>query len=464
MAVSTIHPEYMRMRKEWLRNMRAAKGEREIKHHENEYLPIPDPTNETVMGERYQAYLMRAVFTNFTGRTVRALTGAVFRQSPKTALPTQLEYLKDDADSGGLTLETIAQRAVSETLTNGRFVVMADFPEAPLNATAEQTRDLRSYLACYPATALINWHVSGNDLDLAVLHERIEERSDDGFDFELIDYYRVLRLREEGVTLQLYRLDEAVSEEVTLVAGGEVLRKLPLVIIGSDDNNADPDTPPISDISSLNIAHYRNSADYEEGVFMHGQPMLHISTGDASPVTWAEANPSFQVGSRAAALTQNGSMELVQAQANSAAMEAMMHKEDQMIRLGAQIITASSGQETAEGARIRSSAEMSVLNTIVRNVSGAFEQMLKVCAAYEGANPEEVEFRLNDKFFAEDADPQVLAQLWLGVDRGAWGLEVPRDYGRRGGLIAPDKDDETLDEEASSMSPLAGASSFTRTV
>lgn len=459
MSVTSQHDQYVRMLPEWRRNSDAVKGEREVKRRKGWYLPVPDPDSETIESPRYLSYLQRAVFTNFTGRTVRALTGAVFRQAPQSKLPTVLEYLGDDADGGGLTLETVAQRAVSEVLTNGRFIVMADFPEAPLNATAEQTRDLRAYLACYPAEALINWHVTGNDLDMAVLHECIEEANDDGFTYEQVDYYRVLRLRDEGVTLQLYREQEPASEEVVLIAGGEPLRKLPLAIIGSDDNNADPDTPPISDIAALNIAHYRNSADYEEGVFTHGQPMLSIDVGNENAGSWKDANPNFYVGSRAAVVTSGGGLTLTQAQANSAAMEAMTHKEDQMIRLGAQIISDASGQETAEGARIRSSAEMSVLNTVVRNVSDAFRQMLQVCAAYEGANPDQVEFDLNSKFFAEDADPQMLAQLWMGVDRGAWSLDVPRDYGRRAGIVPPDVTNEELEDEAERADPLAGSTS-----
>ena len=454
MAVDTLHNDYVRMKDEWERNDDAVKGSQAIKAKNVTYLPVVDPDTETRESPRYLSYLQRAVYTNFTGRTVRALTGAVFRQAPEIELPDRLEYMREDSDSGGMTLETIAQRAVGEVLTNGRFIVLADFPEAPLNATAEQTRDLRPYLACYSATALTNWHVTGNDLDLAVLREYIEEPQDDGFTYDVVKYWRVLRLRDEGVTMQLYRENEPVSEEVVLQASGQPLRKIPLAIIGSEDNNPDPDTPPISDIASLNIAHYCNSASYEEGVFIHGQPMLSIDVGNENAAQWKEANPNFYVGSRMAVVTTGGSVNLTQAEANGAAMEAMKHKEDQMIRLGAQIISDASGQETAEGARIRSSAEMSVLNTVVRNVSDGFRQMLRVCAEYEGANPDQVEFSLNRKFFADDADATLLAQLWLGVDRGAWSLDVPRDYARRAGLVAAEVGNEELAEEAERVNPL----------
>lgn len=455
MAVDTLHPQYAQMRETWERNLDAIAGERAIKARPTRYLPIPNPEQTKADSDRYRSYLQRAVFTNFTGRTVRALTGAVFRQPPAVELPSQLEYLFDDADRAGTTLYTIAQRAVSNVLAAGRYIAVADFPEAPINATAEDTAAMSAYLACYPATALINWHETQGKLDLVVLREYIEEPHASGFDFDLVDYYRVFRLRDGLVTLQLYRETQPQSDEIELVAGGDRLTEIPVAIMGAEDNNPDADTPPISDIAALNVAHYRNSADYEEGVFMHGQPWPHVDTGDMNAAQFKETNPNIQVGSRAAVVTQGGgTISLVQMEPNSAAMEAMTHKEDQMVRLGAQIITSSAGNETAEAARIRSGAETSVLNTLVRNVSEGFEKVLRICAQYEGANPDDIEFSLNDKFAATQADAQMMAQLWMGVDRGAWGTSVPREYARRSGIIDANTTDEDLDREVVTASPV----------
>lgn len=455
MAVDTVHPLYTFNKPTWERNTDARAGEAAIKRRTTRYLPVPNPDESPdPNGPRYQSYLTRAVFTNFTGRTVRALTGAVFRLPPTVELPTQIEYMRADADNNRLSLATVAQRAVSEVMTNGRYIVMADYPEAPTNATAEQTAGLRAYLAVYSATQLINWHESNGQLDLAVLREVREEPHPDGFDFDAVVYYRELRMIEGRAYIRLWRETMPVSEYVELRAGGQPLDELPLVIIGSDDNDPTPDAPPISDIAALNIAHYRNSADTEEGAFICGQPMLHINTGETSADAFASVNGTIQFGSRNAVTTQGGSMDLVQMEPNSASLELQRHKEEQMVRLGAQIISDARNQETAEGARIRSGAETSVLNTVVRNVSEAFEQCLRWCAMYEGGNADAVEFRLNERFFSENADPQLLAQLWLGVDRGAYTVDVPRDYLRKSGSIPSDKTNEDLDAEVSNSSPL----------
>lgn len=455
MAVDTVHPLYNYNLPIWQRNTDAVIGEPAIKRRTTRYLPLPNPEETLDVNDpRYQSYLTRAVFTNFTGRTVRALTGAVFRLPPTVELPPQIEYMLDDADNNRLSLATVAQRAVSEVMTNGRYVVMADYPEAPTNATAEDTAGLRAYLAVYSATQLINWHESNGQLDLVVLREVREEPHPDGFDFDAVVYYRELRLIEGKAYIRLWRETMPVSEFVELRAGGVPLDELPLVIIGSEDNDPTPDTPPISDIAALNIAHYRNSADSEESLFVCGQPMLHINTGETSATTFVEVNGTIQFGSRNAVTTQGGSMDLVQMQPNTAANEGMIRKEDQMLMLGAQMIKDAKGNETAEAARLRSGAETSVLNMLTRNVSEAFQQCLRWCAMFEGGNPDAVVFELNQRFFQDDADPQLLAQMYLGLDRGVHGLSTVRAYERRAGIIPADTTDEDIETEVAEASPL----------
>ena len=62
-------------------------------------------------------------------------------------------------------------------------------------------------------------------------------------------------------------------------------------------------------------------------------------------------------------LGDTGSATLLQADANSLVGDAMIKKESQMVAIGARIITDRTGNETAEGARIRFASENSVLAT-----------------------------------------------------------------------------------------------------
>jgi len=456
MSVDTRHPLYVRYLPLWNRNTDAAEGEQAVKRRTTDYLPIPDPdTVADTSDPRYESYLTRAVYTNFTGRTVRALTGAVFRLAPTVELPAQIEYMREDADNNRLTLAAIAQRAVSEVMTTGRYFVMADYPEAPTNATAEETAGLRAYIAVYDAKQIINWHETNGQLDLVVLREVREEQYADGFDFDAVVYYREMRLIDGRAYIRLWRETMPESDYVELRAGGQPLGEIPGIIIGAEDNDPTPDTPPISDIAALNIAHYQSRADRRESSHLVGQPMLHIDVGQGNAQQFVEVNGQIMVGSRTAIVTDGGGkVSIVQPEESSGSRLDAEDCVNEVILIGAQIIQDAKGNETAEGARLRSGAETSVMHTVTGNVSQAFQQVLKWCAMYKGGNPDEVVFELNRRFFSEEADPQVLAQMMLGVDRGAWTVDEVRNYGRKAGLIEADKTNEDLDEEVSNSSPL----------
>jgi len=463
MPVSETHPLYDEFKTEWLRNQDAIDGERKVKKRGPAYLPIPDPDVNNEASKRYQSYKNRAVYTNFTGRTVSGLTGLVFREDPIIELPAQLEYMRDNADGNGLTLISMAYDAVRQAQAKGRYIVVTSVGgEQEIEELSPDTvpskkssAQVQAKIVSYFAENAINWDDNGNALQMLNLKEIVLDRGSDGFGSEEVTKNLVYRVTDSGVTVQHYKEDSAGLVFDIKYSDGSMAEKIPADIIGAVDNNPYPDQPPISDIAALNVAHYRNSADYEEGVYITGQPTLHVNSGDTSARDFNDLNPNgIQLGSSRAVVTQKGDMKLVQAESNSAANEAMVRKEEQMVMLGAQIIQPRSGVETAEAAKIRASAETSILTTITANVSQAFENRLRDAALFMGANPDEVKFKLSDNFYPEDADPQVLMAMFQGSDRGAWAIQDVRNYGRRSGLVDPERTDEIIDSEIGEQSPL----------
>jgi hypothetical protein len=57
---------------------------------------------------------------------------------------------------------------------------------------------------------------------------------------------------------------------------GEAWNYIPFTFVGSVNNDETPDLPPLYDLAVLNVAHYRNSADYEESCYMVGQPTPYL--------------------------------------------------------------------------------------------------------------------------------------------------------------------------------------------
>ncbi|MCH9838413.1 DUF4055 domain-containing protein [bacterium] len=464
MPVSTNNPQYELYSGVWEKTRDAVRGSVAVKDKRAKYLPVPDSeTNaQGVDSVRYKQYIKRAVFTNYTGRTKNALVGAAFRKRPIVELPDGLEYLADDATGDGLSLEQMAKDELSNLLETGRTLLLVDYPQADDNLSAEDVArlDLRAAIIPYAAEAVINWKtevIAGRRLlTLVVIAEPYLEASDE-FSHEAKTQYRVLRLTEEGYSQQIYRDEEPYSDEFfPRKADGSTWDFIPVTFVGSKNNDSTVDDAPLSDIADVNIAHYRNSADYEESCFITGQPTLFI-THSLSQDQWQTYNPEgIKIGSRAGhVLGETGAASLLQANPNQLVMQAMQSKEQQMVAIGARIITDRGGNETAEGARIRFASENSVLGDIVGNLSEAIKTCLYWCGEFMGVSSDDCVFEINREFYDKSVDPQMIMSLVTLLDRQIVSDQDIFDRLKAGGLIDANRSLDDVRDEVGELSPLA---------
>ena len=434
MPVTTTHPDYDQNVTDWLKVRRAIRGR---KKELTRYLRQIQPFN----AERQKAYEEGAVYTNFSGRTSQVLQGAVFRKPAEVELPANIQYLEDEADSDGNSLEQFARSVVNNVKNVGRHGILVDYPQAPDGLSREEVAAmrLRPILSEYKAEDIINWRTNGGKLVLVVLRES-EEVETTEFDIEVEDRYRVLMLID-GYYVQRYYDDGGVMlwEAEPRDASGARWEFIPFVCAGSVNNDINVDEIPFLPLADLNIAAFRNSADYEEGVFIHGQPTLHINTGDTSATQFAEANGTIVVGSREGIMTQNGGVDLVQAQANSAAYEALQDKFAQAVQLGARLVEQGASNQTATAVLAESAAEHSVLESVVSNCSDAIRMALEWAARFAGGEGEVV-YELNRDFFDVQPDAQMISALMglTAVDLGY--SEVLRRYLIKTGVMTEDDD------------------------
>ena len=464
MPVETTNPEYDLYSDVWVKTRDAVRGSVAVKDKKAQYLPVPDAeTNPRgIDSVRYRQYLNRAVFTNYTGRTKNALVGAAFRKKPIIELPDGLEYLIDDATGDGLSLEQLAKDELSNLLETGRSMLLVDYPQTEEGLSAEDVSllDLTASIVPYTAEAVINWKtdvVAGRSLlTLVVVKEPYLENSDE-FSHESKTQYRVLRLDEQGYSQQLYRDDKPYTETFyPKKSDGSTFSYIPVTFVGSQNNDPTVDDAPLSDIADVNMAHYRNSADYEESCFITGQPTLFI-THSLTQEQWSEYNPEgIKIGSRAGhVLGETGSANLLQANPNNLVMEAMKGKEQQMVAIGARIITDRGGNETAEGARIRFASENSVLGDIVGNLSAAIKSCIYWIGEFMGVETDECVFIINREFYDKSVDPQMIMSLVTLLDRQLVGGQDIFDRLKAGGLVDADRNLEDIQEEFGELNPLA---------
>ena len=227
------------------------------------------------------------------------------------------------------------------------------------------------------------------------------------------------------------------------------------MFVGAKNNDSTIDDAPLADIAEVNMAHFRNSADYEESCFLVGQPSLFL-THSLSLEQFKEYNPQgIKLGSRAGhVLGESGSATLLQADPNQLVMEAMKAKEQQMVAIGARIITDRADRETAEAAKIRFASENSVLGDVVHNLSEAFEKCIMWVGEFMGVEANDAVFEINTEFYDKNIDPQLIMSMVTLLDRE---IVAERDIFERlksAGVVDPQRTLEDVRDERGMAAPI----------
>jgi len=397
-------------------------GQLKIKDAGTKYLPQPNETDLSAQNQtRYKQYKERAVFYNVTGRTLSGMLGTVFQRTPEIQFAEDLDVLKHDADGGGVGLDQQAKKALSFVLQFGRAGLLVDYPQtaAPATKADLQAGRIRPTITLWQPWDIINWRsstVNGRRLLTLVVISEQWVIDDDGFATEEVRQYRVLRLVDGVYTVSICIEKEDktgwdTSDFTPTNAEGKPWDFIPFTFIGAENNDPTPDLPPLYDLATLNIAHYRNSADYEEAVYMLGQPtpVLAGLTKD-----WVDdvLKGTIALGSRSAVmLPPGGTATLLQVAPNTMPKEAMEHKEKQMVALGAKLVEQRDVRQTATEASQNEASETSVLATSANNVSAAYVDALKWASAFIGADTEGLVYKLSTEFEKRLATAQDRAQL-----------------------------------------------------
>ncbi|PCI28877.1 hypothetical protein COB55_03255 [Candidatus Wolfebacteria bacterium] len=441
-------------------------GEKQIKLKQETYLPKPNKADVSQENtNRYAAYLERAVFYNVTRRTLTGLNGQVFMRKPLIKLPPQLEPMIANVN-GFNTLMQEAKKLNTDVLSFGRAGLLTDYPNTDDATTVAQLKsgDVRPTIIEYHPLSIINWRVKTRGalivLSLVVIEEEFPI-DDDGFTEEFEKQYRVLDLDDDDeYRVRIFRettvVDEATGKEfqdframqeyIPKNSDGDPFNEIPFTFVGSENNDPEIDFPPMYDIAAINIAHYRNSADYEESAFIVGQPTPVFSGLTESWVDEYFKGGKVQLGSRVSVpLPEGGTATLLQPLPNTMPFEAMKLKEGQMIALGAKLIQPTTVERTATEANMEKSAENSILASTAKNVSEAIEKAFVWAAQFVGAPEDDIKFELPTEFDLATMSPEERRQLleeWLS---GIISTPEIRTALKKSGLAF--EDDKLIQEE-----------------
>lgn len=428
--------------------------ESRLKQGKEIYLPKPNPMDTSAENAaRYENYVARACPRNFTGYTLQGMVGAAFSK-PAQFEQSGLDYMEDDADGAGVSIFQQSRWALEKVLRNGRCFLFVDYPvtEGSTSRADMESGHIQATINARSANKVYNWKTtkvgSKCKLSLVAMYDDQAEDSEDGFGVDLVRQNRVLRLVNGVYFVELWRRNKdgdwyMHDGYMPTNGSGQPWNEIPGIFAGSMNNDPSVDMPPLYDLATLNIGHYRNSADYEDSVFMCGQ--IQPWASGITPA-WYELykKEGIYIGSRHLfPVPEGGQFDFAQAKPNSMCREAMQDKVEDMIKHGARLVLPGGAVKTATQAQAENETNHSVLSLAVSNVSEAYTKCLEWAAQFMNLSGQ-YSYEINQEFTKPTLDAQQLTALIGAWQSGQYPSTDLWAQLRKNGLIDPEKTDEEI--------------------
>ena len=397
---------------------------------DEEYLPKLNGQDK----KQYNSYKKRAVFFGAMSRTVTALVGAIDRKPPEVTGANSLKEFMKDVTGTGVSLDEFLKDIEEEVMVSGRVVICID---------RKNSSDNRPYLVWYKSEDCINWFSEQyTDFDQRLTGMIFRESyydvdKDNKYKQVQKDQYREFTMQDGNVTVNIWRDKNEdktsefgnaekpkyeIVETYSLTKRGKSLGFIPCVSVVSDGSPFEVPQPPLLDLVDVNLAHYRNSADYEHGMHWTAlpTPVLTGLNGKDSKISIGSGSAIILPDPQSSAMFLEFS-----GQGLSTIKTAMDHKEMMMSALGARMLASRMDQSTsAEVARINYSGETASLSNVARSMSRGMTRLLKMVAMWETKKGfENIEVHLNEDYVDTKLDGGNLTALMSAYQGGAISLD-----------------------------------------
>ena len=459
--VETCHRDYEKMIGKWKRCRDVIAGQDAVKDAGKDYLPALTEQKD----DDYKAYKLRAKYFNATSRTVKALSGLILRKPPTIEAPEGIKTLLKDVTLTGKDIFVFIREIIEDGVGVDTPGILIDYPAQSsegLTVADAEKNNLRPTMQQYPVESIINWKHTriGNAtvLSMVTLKEEADLPGGNEFENKTETRYRVLdlakRKEDEGYVyrVRVFRIKKAEGsqEKEQEQVGGDLfplMNNKPLSYIPFEVDWP-INEPALIDLVDLNLAHYRVSADYENGCHLTGLAQVIIAGYQkdddeklyyGSPYAWVFPAPE----AHADILSMDNDFVALKGNLTST--------ESQMAILGARLLTAEKkDSETAQTAQIHRMGEQSILSERAQTISTLLTKSLKTFAEWAGS-PGDWSIDLNREFAPIGATPQEIAEWLKGWQLGAPGFSDAELFARleRREMLS---DDVTLEDEQTRIS------------
>lgn len=432
------HPEVVYWYSTWQLIRDCYGGEKPIKEAGTRYLPQPDGM-ET---EEYDAYVVRATFYNFTGRTVSALSGSIFRRMPVVeGLSQKLEKRLENVTRDNQSLVTFSSYTTEEIFQLGRVGVLVDLP-------ARETTEPEPYFVDYTAEHILDWETGEHPVTGRLRLTRVvlrEAKRQSGTERKIFARYRELKLEDDVYKQYLYEGEDQDAElddkfrgpAIVPTVRGQTLDFIPFRIFGPFLNSFSCEKPPMEDIARLNISHYNSYAQAENARFFCGSPFYYIES-DAPG-----AEGEFKIGAPRVWVCKPGTkpgMVEMNGQGLKFLVDALDQKEAQAAALGGRMmgVRGAAVSESNNQLKLAERNEQSILLKTARSNDEGWTQLLRWWGWMSGMSKEDadkIEITFNKDFLFDLAGAREFRAIHAMYKDGVITIDIVYEYLKKHNVI-----------------------------
>lgn len=426
--VRVTHPDYAAAKFSIMAARDCYLGERAVKARADLYLPRLSGQKP----DEYEAYKKRATFYSIVARTVAALTGLAIQGD--VAIKGNEETTKQMKDAAhGMQLFELSAQTVAELLLQGRWGLLLDAPEQA------QTVGIYGYVS----DSITNWDfMPDGSYKWVILHEsRLVKDISNPYKLTMEDQYRLLSIETGVYTVQLFDKDsKPLGAVITPKFEGKTIDYIPFYTAMPDGLRGGVNKSPMEDMVSINLSHYRTSADLEHGRHIVGLPTPVVSG--------TEVSGKLRIGSSAAWILPDKDAKAYflefKGEGLNSLEKALEEKEKQLSSLSSSTVNRSiRGSESPDAIRLRMSSETASLYSVVQTTEALMNKVYNVKAELEG-NAKDVELSYPTQFVSGLLSAEEVVKYSEVYLSGGLPLVDYINILRRGGALPASRGDEDV--------------------
>lgn len=365
--------------RELLRDLRA--GEKKLKEKHLMYIPKLEGEDE----QTYQLKVEGAYLYNCVELNIQKLSSKPFIKSPMIKSETNPIFFKDlefDFDNNNHTLQEFGRTWMEDALWDSQSHVFVDYPQAEkdIDGSYIQNNEARPVAVILNNDNILHFRYSGKELSYLRFKDYINTPTEDGFDDVCLEIIKEFKKYNGKVYWNAYIQDGPDSIEYIKIYQEDQLFGLDYIPLVSfyPMSSRIPFAPRLifQNMANIQKKHFSSMADklncehvvtspflVIKGVEDGGQKGIEVSTFNAMFFTDKEASVSYVEHNGAALKTAN---------------ETLIQMERQMESMGIDLMSRTSGGETATENAIDEANNNAMLSSMCVSLKEALEKVVDV--------------------------------------------------------------------------------------